>query len=69
MRRDKRGRKIGRNWWREYNVGIVRDANDAIDSHAEDDHQMEPDEYREAHPYVTLKATLINNRGMEEHHV
>lgn len=25
-RRDKRGRRIGYNWWREYNVGLLRDA-------------------------------------------
>lgn len=25
-RRDKRGRRIGYNWWREYNVTLLRDA-------------------------------------------
>lgn len=43
------------------NVAIVRDANDAIDSLRETKHQMEPDEFKDAHPLVTLKATLIHN--------
>lgn len=28
-RRDKLGRRIGRNWWREYVTGLHRDARDA----------------------------------------
>lgn len=27
-RRDKRGRRIGANWWREYVTGVYRDARD-----------------------------------------
>ena len=29
MRRDRRGRRIGHNWWREYVTGLYRDARDA----------------------------------------
>lgn len=65
-RRDKRGRRIGYNWWREYNTAIVRDHNDAVAALAETNHQMEPDEFREAHPLLTLKATLIANAGQRE---
>lgn len=28
-RRDRRGRRIGYNWWREYNCGILREAESA----------------------------------------
>lgn len=64
VRRDALGRRIGRNWWREYNTAIVRDYNDAIDVLNGQNHQMEPDEFRAAHPKATLKATLIHNKGM-----
>ena len=69
VRRDRLGRRIGRNWWREYNTAIVRDANDAIDAIKGTNHQMEPDEFRSVHPYVTLKATLIHNAGMHQSQV
>lgn len=64
VRRDRLGRVIGCNWWREYNVAIVRDANDAVDAIKGTNHQMEPDEFKAAYPYVTLKQTLIHNAGM-----
>lgn len=36
----------------------------AVESHREDNHQMEPDEFRAAHPLPQLKEFLIANRGM-----
>lgn len=65
-RRDKRGRRIGYNWWREYNCLIVRDYNDAVAALAGQNHQMEPAEFREAHPLLTLKESLIRNKGMAQ---
>jgi hypothetical protein len=46
------------------NTAIVRDHNDAVDAIKGTNHQMEPDEFREVHPYLTLKATLLHNKGM-----
>ena len=66
MRRDKRGRKIGYNWWREYNVEVFRSAYDAIEAHREDNHQMEPDEYSAAYPLPRFKDFLLANAGMND---
>jgi len=63
-RRDKRGRRIGRNWWREFVTALVQDHNDAVDRLDGFNHQMEPDEFRAAHPYITLKQCLTEHRGM-----
>ena len=63
-RLDSRGRKIGRNWWREYNTTALRDYNDSVDCIAGTNHQMEPDEFRSAYPLVNLKQLLIGNAGM-----
>ena len=65
-RRDKRGRRIGANWWREYNVGLVHDHNDNIERLAGENHQMEPAEFRETHPLLTLKHCLVSNKGMAQ---
>lgn len=63
-RRDKRGRRIGYNWWRVYITEIVNDHNHHVAALREDNHQMEPDEFSEAHPLLTLKACLIGHAGM-----
>ena len=65
-RRDKRGRRIGYNWWREFNVQMMRDYNDSVDACDGENHQMEPDEFRSAHPYVTFKQCLVGNAGMTD---
>lgn len=62
---DKRGRRIGWNWWREYNVGLVHEHNDNVEKHREDNHQMEPEEFAAANPLLTLKECLIANAGMQ----
>lgn len=63
-RRDSLGRRIGYNWWREYNVTILRDAEAAWQSLYGTNHQMEHDEFCLIHPRPTLKALLLGNAGM-----
>lgn len=65
-RRDKLGRRIGYNWWREYNVRQMHDYNLAVEALDGKNHQMEPDEFRLAHPLVTFKQCLVGNAGMHQ---
>lgn len=44
------------------NVALVHDFNDSVAALAETNHQMEPDEFHEAHPLLTLKECLIANK-------
>ena len=65
-RRDKRGRRIGHNWWREWNVDSLRAADHAwwMDREAvASGYATEEAEYDAAHPRPTLKAFLISNAG------
>lgn len=67
--RDKRGRRIGRNWWRELNVDSWRHADHAwwLDREATAlGYATEKREYAEAHPRPTLKGFLISNAGMRQ---
>lgn len=67
VRLDKRGRKIGRNWWREYNCSILLDAELTWQSQCEAecmDYATEIREYKMLHPRPTLKAFLLANKGM-----
>jgi hypothetical protein len=61
-RRDKRGRRIGRNWFRELAMETWRAAYDAwcveLEA-ASNGWATEAREFREAHPCPTYKATLI----------
>lgn len=79
-RLDKRGRKIGYNWWRDMNVTVLSDAEDAWQRRRESDepapgapgaahsqiacYQLDDDEYRALFPRPTLKAYLLENAGM-----
>lgn len=79
---DKRGRRIGRNWWREYNMEIWRSAHDAWVQRRESDapafdaagaansgvccYQLDDREYRELYPEPTLKEILVGNRGIND---
>lgn len=66
-RRDKRGRRIGHNWWREYNCAILLDATLVWERQCEAEalgYPTEVSEYAEAHPRPTLKAFLLANAGM-----
>lgn len=70
IRRDKRGRRIGRNWWREYNCEILLDATLTWERDAEAvaiGYATETAEYAEQHPRPTLKAFLLANKGMMNH--
>lgn len=64
MRRDKLGRRIGYNWWREYNMTAFNAALFHVESHREDNHQMEPEEFAAAYPLPQLKQFLLANAGM-----
>jgi len=67
LRLDKRGRRIGRNWWREYITDMLSCADHAwwLDREAHCvGYATEEAEYQELHPRPTLKDFLIRNRGM-----
>lgn len=81
-RRDKRGRVIGYNWWREHNVNLFRDSHDAWSARRESGglvfsvagtanggvayYQLSDEEYATLHPQPTYKELLIANAGMGE---
>lgn len=68
-RRDKRGRRIGRNWWRELNCSLLLDATLVWERDCEEvafGYATETAEYAEAHPRPTLKEFLIHNKGMAD---
>ena len=65
MRRDRLGRRIGRNWFRELAVSTWRDAHDAWLAQRENvcyGYATENREYAELHPQPTYKAVLIGLR-------
>lgn len=66
-RRDKRGRRIGYNWWREYNCTLLLDATIVWDRECESNTSMydtEVEEFRRLNPPPNLKDFLIANKGM-----
>lgn len=66
-RRDKRGRRIGYNWWREYNNSLLLDATLTWDRQCEAvaiGYATEIREYAEQNPRPNLKDFLIRNKGM-----
>ena len=63
-RRDILGRRIGRNWWREYILDCYYNAEDAWQALKGTNHQMEDDEFLETHPRPTLKRMLVASAGM-----
>lgn len=67
QRRDRRGRRIGFNWWREMNCTLLLDADLAWQADREAvaiGYATEMAEYAAVHTRPTLKAFLIGNRGM-----
>lgn len=82
VRRDKRGRRIGYNWWREYNMDIWSSAHAAWSARRESGepaygaagaansgvacYQLSDREYQEMWPQPTLKQCLIDNKGMND---
>jgi hypothetical protein len=68
-RRDRRGRRIGRNWWRELNCELLLDADLTWQREREDassGYPAEEREYAEQYPRPTLKAFLLGNAGMHQ---
>lgn len=67
MRTDKRGRRIGYNWWREYNCDLLLDASLTWERGCEElalGYKIETAEYAASVPRPTLKAFLVANAGM-----
>lgn len=66
-RRDKRGRRIGHNWWREYNRDLLFDATLVWERQCEETaigYPTEIAEFAQAHPRPTLKEFLLANKGL-----
>lgn len=66
-RTDKRGRRIGYNWWREYNCSLLLDATLAWEREREDEtsmYQTEVREWQSRYPCPNLKDFLLANAGM-----
>lgn len=67
MRRDKLGRRIGRNWWREFIMDTyyaARAAWEALLEAAAIGYATEEAAFREQHPPPRLKDLLIQNAGL-----
>lgn len=67
IRRDRRGRRIGYNWWRTYNCDLLLDATLVWERDAERvtlGYETEMVEYKRDNPMPTLKAFLLANKGM-----
>lgn len=67
-RLDSRGRKIGRNWWREFNCDMLLTATLMWESDREaqcNGWATEEREFLETNPRPTLKQFLETNQGME----
>lgn len=66
-RRDRRGRKIGYNWWRSYNCDLLLDATLAWERVAEEasiGYETELLAFSQANPRPNLKEFLLRNKGM-----
>lgn len=69
MRRDSLGRRIGRNWWREFICDALFNAEQAWQRHRESvaiGYATEEAEFAQQHPRPTLKALLISNAGLDK---
>lgn len=67
IRRDKRGRRIGHNWWREYNCTLLLDATLAWERKRDEvciGYDTEETEFAQANPCPNLKDFLLANAGM-----
>lgn len=63
---DRRGRRIGRNAWREYCVDAYRPARQAWEEQLEAaccGYRTEEEEWRQANPGPTFKGTLLGLKG------
>lgn len=69
IRRDRRGRRIGHNWWREYITDLLFCAAATWERQCEAvalGYAVETAEYALLNPRPTLKAYLIEHRGMSQ---
>jgi hypothetical protein len=69
MRRDKLGRRIGRNWWREFIMDHLTCAAHAWELNAEaacNGWSTELSEYASLHPRPQLKVFLIGLAGTRD---
>lgn len=68
-RYDSIGRRIGYNWWREYNTDLLLHARHAWEEQRENEalgYGTEMSEFAEQNPRPTLKAFLLANKGMND---
>lgn len=66
VRRDKRGRRIGHNWWREMNVSLLWDATHLWETECEATalgYDTEEAEFAASHPRPNLRQFLLANKG------
>lgn len=69
MRLDRLGRRIGRNWWREHVMQLLRDDTDAWWAVAEAmalGYDTELAAYKREHPMPQLKTYLIHMKGLHQ---
>lgn len=67
QRRDKRGRRIGCNWWRDHVTDLLHYAAAAWERECEAvalGYDTETAEYAAEHPRPTLKQVLLGHKGM-----
>lgn len=68
-RRDRLGRVIGYNWWREYNMEMFTLDTIAWEQRREEEalgYDTEMDEFEAANPRPNLKSLLVNNKGLND---
>ena len=69
VRRDTLGRRIGRNWWREYIMETLLHARLAWEKRCEEaaiGYATEEHEFRREFPPPNLKDLLVSNAGMAD---
>lgn len=69
VRRDSLGRRIGYNWWREYNNELFFLATAVWEEQCEAvalGHATETAEFQQSNPRPTLKSLLLANKGMAQ---
>jgi len=69
MRRDRLGRRVGYNWWREMNVALLFDATLLWEQQREAEavgYETEERAFEQANPRPNLKEFLKANRGFQK---
>lgn len=68
-RTDKRGRRIGYNWWRDYNCSMLLDATLVWERKCEEvaiGYDTEIAEFTQQNPRPNLKDFLVRNAGIAD---